>query len=133
MVATVYTGAALWYNPAGLARIKKPSLELTGVTINMQVIKNPGLLTIDTTPQSESEGSGFNVSVVPAALTFSLKLKNPKLKLGIGLFNSSIRREFMTEKAIAPARITARGRGGRGLCRPKLSARLLSHQLRSGD
>ena len=103
VVATVYTGAALWYNPAGLARIDKPSLEITGVTINMQVIKNPGLLTIDTTPQSESEGAGFNVSVIPAALTFSLKLKNPNLKLGIGLFNSSIRREFMTEKAIAPA------------------------------
>lgn len=103
VVATVYTGAALWYNPAGLARIHKPSLEITGVTINLQVIKNPGLLTIDTTPQSESEGSGFNVSVIPAALTFSLKLKNPNLKLGIGLFNSSIRREFMTEKAIAPA------------------------------
>ena len=25
VVATVYTGAALWYNPAGLARIDKPS------------------------------------------------------------------------------------------------------------
>lgn len=102
VVATVYTGAALWYNPAGLARIEKPSLELTGVTINMQVIKNPGLLTIDTMPQSKSEGAGFNVSIIPQAITFSLKLKNPNLKLGIGLFNSSIRQEFITEKATAP-------------------------------
>ena len=103
VVATVYTGAALWYNPAGLARIEKPSLEITGITINMQIIKNPGLLTIGDPPQAKSEGAGFNVSVIPAALTFSLKLKNPNLKLGIGLFNSSIRREFITEKAIAPA------------------------------
>ncbi|MFW2386799.1 MAG: hypothetical protein ACN4G0_00565, partial [Polyangiales bacterium] len=29
VVATTYTGAALWYNPAGIARINKASLELT--------------------------------------------------------------------------------------------------------
>lgn len=103
VVATVYTGAALWYNPAGLARIEKPSLELTGVTINLQVIKNPGLITIDTEPQSKSEGAGFNVSVIPQAITFSLKLRNENLKLGVGLFNSSIRREFITEQATSPA------------------------------
>ena len=40
--------------------------------------------------------------MIPQALTFSLKLKNPNLKLGVGLFNSSIRREFITEKALAP-------------------------------
>lgn len=99
VVATTYTGAALWYNPAGLARIDKPSLELTGITINMQIVKNPGLLTIDTDPQATSEGAGFNVSVIPQAITFSLKLKKENLKLGIGLFNSSIRREFITEQA----------------------------------
>ena len=103
VVATVYTGAALWYNPAGLARINKPSLELTGVTINLQVIKNPGLLTIGDPPQATSEGAGFNVSIIPQAITFALKLKNENLKLGIGLFNSSIRQEFITEQATSPA------------------------------
>jgi hypothetical protein len=102
VVATTYTGAALWYNPAGLARIEKPSLELTGITINMQVIKNPGLITLDTMPRAESEGAGFNVSVIPQAITFSLKLKKENMKLGIGLFNSSIRREFITEQATSP-------------------------------
>lgn len=102
VVANVYTGAALWYNPAGLARIDKPSLELTGVTLNIQVIKNPGLLTIDTVPQGKSEGAGVNFSVIPQALTFTIKLKNENLKLGVGLFNSSIRREFITEQATSP-------------------------------
>ncbi len=102
IVATTYTGAALWYNPAGLARVDKPSLELTGVTINLEIVKNPGLLTIDTDPAAQSEGSGFNVSVIPQALTFSLKLKNDNVKLGVGLFNSSIRREFLTEAAVSP-------------------------------
>lgn len=103
IVATTYTGAALWYNPAGLARIDKPSLELTGMTINMQIVKNPGLLTIGDPPQATSEGAGFNVSIIPQAITFSLKLKNENVKLGIGLFNSSIRREFITEQAVSPA------------------------------
>lgn len=98
IVAVTYTGAALWYNPAGLARIDKPSLELTGVTIRFEILNNPGLVTIDANPPAQSEGSGFNVVVVPQAITFSLKLKNENLKLGVGLFNSSIRREFLSEQ-----------------------------------
>lgn len=102
VVANVYTGAALWYNPAGLVRNDKPSLELTGVTLNIQVVKNPGLITIDTMPQGKSEGSGVNFSVIPQALTFTINLKRDNLKLGIGLFNSSLRREFITEQASSP-------------------------------
>ena len=97
VVANVYTGASLWYNPAGIARSDKPSLELSGVTMNMQIVKNPGILTIDTDPPAESEGSGFNFTVIPQALTFTIVLKE-NLKLGVGLFNSSIRREFLTEQ-----------------------------------
>jgi len=102
VVATTYTGAALWYNPAGLARIDKPSLELTGVTMQIQVIKNPGLITVDTMPQTQSEGAGVNFSVIPQALTFTLKPKKENFKIGVGLFNSSIRREFITEQVTSP-------------------------------
>jgi hypothetical protein len=97
VVANVYTGASLWYNPAGIARSDKPTLELAGVTLNMQIVKNPGLLTINTDPQTKSEGSGFNFTIIPQALTFTIVLKE-NLKLGVGLFNSSIRREFVTEE-----------------------------------
>ena len=103
VVANVYTGASLWYNPAGLARSDKPSLELTGVTLQIQILKNPGLITIDSMPQSMSEGSGVNFAVIPQALVFTVKLKGDKMKLGIGLFNSSIRRAFLTEEATSPA------------------------------
>ena len=105
VVANVYTGASLWYNPAGIARTGKPSLELAGVTMNMQIVKNPGLLTIDTDPPAGSEGSGFNFSVIPQALTFTIVIKE-NLKLGVGLFNSSIRREFITEQVTTPAGTT---------------------------
>jgi len=58
---------------------------------------NAGLLTIDSDPLVQSEGSGFNFTVIPQAITFSLKLKE-NLMAGIGLFNSSIRREFLSEQ-----------------------------------
>ena len=105
VVANVYTGASLWYNPAGIARSDKPSLELAGMTMNMQIVRNPGLLTIATDPPGKSEGSGFNFTVIPQALTFTIVLRE-NLKLGIGLFNSSVRREFITEQTTSPVGTT---------------------------
>ena len=105
VVANVYTGASLWYNPAGIARSNKPTLELAGVTLNMQIVKNPGLLTIDTDPPAKSEGSSFNFTVIPQALTFTIVIKE-NLKLGVGLFNSAIRREFITEEVTSAAGAT---------------------------
>jgi hypothetical protein len=97
VVATTYTGAALWYNPAGIARINKVSLELTGMTMQIQIVKVPGLLTIDSDPPATSEGKTVNFTVVPQAVTFTIVLRE-NLKLGVGLFNSSIRRSFVTEQ-----------------------------------
>jgi len=97
VVATTYTGAALWYNPAGISRITKASLELTGITMQIQIVKVPGLLTINTDPQAQSEGKTVNFTVVPQAITFTIALQE-NLKLGVGLFNSSIRRSFVTEQ-----------------------------------
>ncbi|MDH3203019.1 MAG: outer membrane protein transport protein [Myxococcales bacterium] len=113
VVAITYTGAALWYNPAGLARTTKASLELTGVTVQLQMVKMPGLSTIDTDPQAKSEGKTVNFSVVPQAITFTIGLRE-NLKLGVGLFNSSIRRAFITEQVTTAPGITpeARAVGG---------------------
>ena len=113
VVAITYTGAALWYNPAGLARATKASLELTGVTLQVQIVKAPGLLTIDTDPQAKSEGKTVNFSVIPQAVTFTIGLRE-NLKLGVGLFNSSIRRAFYTEQVTTAPGVTpeARAVGG---------------------
>jgi hypothetical protein len=113
VVATTYTGAALWYNPAGIARINKASLELTGITMQVQIVKIPGLLTIETDPPTESEGKTVNFTVVPQAITFTIVLKE-NLKLGVGLFNSSIRRSFVTEQVTTASGIMpeARAVGG---------------------
>jgi hypothetical protein len=113
VVATTYTGAALWYNPAGIARINKASLELTGITMKIQIVNVPGLLTIDSDPRAVSEGKTVNFTVIPQAITFTLKLRE-NLKLGVGLFNSSIRRSFVTEQVTTAPGITpeARAVGG---------------------
>ena len=94
VVAKVATGASLWYNPAGLARFKDASFELTGVTLRMTAIRAPGILTLETGEQSNERR--FDISFIPEAITFKLPLK--KLQLGIGLFNSSLRRELVQQR-----------------------------------
>jgi len=98
VVANVSTGASLWYNPAGLARYNKASFELTGVTFKVSAVKAPGLLTLETGEQSSERR--VDISVIPEAITFTVPLK--KLRFGIGLFNSSVRRELVQEDVFHP-------------------------------
>jgi hypothetical protein len=94
VVANVTTGAALWYNPAGLARIPEGSFEITGVTFKTSIIRYPGLLTLETGEQSK--GKTTNLALTPEALVFTVALE--KMKLGLGIFNSSLRRELVQEE-----------------------------------
>jgi len=98
VVANVSTGASLWYNPAGLARYHAASFELTGVTFKVSSVKAPGLLTLETGEQSSDRR--IDISVIPEAITFTVPLK--KLRFGIGLFNSSVRRELVQEDVFHP-------------------------------
>jgi hypothetical protein len=103
VVANVSTGASLWYNPAGLARYDAASFELTGITFKVSSVKAPGLLTLQTGEQSSDRR--IDISVIPEAITFTVPLK--KLRFGIGLFNSSIRRELVQEQVFHPGDPTA--------------------------
>jgi hypothetical protein len=98
VVANVSTGASLWYNPAGLARYDAASFELTGITFKVSSVKAPGLLTLETGEQSSDRR--IDLSVIPEAITFTVPLK--KLRFGIGLFNSSVRRELVQEDVFHP-------------------------------
>lgn len=98
VVANVSTGASLWYNPAGLARYHAASFELTGVTFKVSSVKAAGLLTLETGEQSSDRR--VDISVIPEAITFTVPLK--KLRFGIGLFNSSVRRELVQEDVFHP-------------------------------
>ena len=103
VVANVSTGASLWYNPAGLARYDAASFELTGITFKVSSVKAPGLLTLETGEQSSDRR--IDISVIPEAITFTVPLK--KLRFGIGLFNSSVRRELVQEEVFHPGNPTA--------------------------
>lgn len=94
VVANVTTGAALWYNPAGLARIPDSSFEITGVTFKTSIIRYPGLVSLDS--GEESRGRTTNLSLTPEALVFTVALE--KMKLGLGIFNSSLRRQLVQEE-----------------------------------
>lgn len=98
VVANVSTGASLWYNPAGLARYDAASFELTGITFKVSSVKAPGLLTLETGEQSSERR--VDLSLIPEALTFTLPLK--KIRFGIGLFNSSLRRELVQQQVGHP-------------------------------
>ena len=102
VVANVTTGASLWYNPAGLARIPESSFEITGVTFKTSIVRYPGLLTLETGEQSK--GKTTNLSLTPEALTFTVGLK--KAMLGIGIFNSSLRRQLVQEEVASSTGVT---------------------------
>jgi hypothetical protein len=93
VVANVTTGAALWYNPAGIARIPDSSFEITGVTFKTSIVRYPGLLTLDS--GERSNGKTTNLALTPEALVFTVALD--RVKMGIGVFNSSLRRELVQE------------------------------------
>jgi hypothetical protein len=102
VVANVTTGASLWYNPAGLARIPDSSFEITGVTFKTSIVRYPGLLTLDTGEQSP--GKTTNLSLTPEALVFTVALE--KMKLGLGIFNSSLRRDLVQESVASSPGVT---------------------------
>ena len=95
VVANVTTGAALWYNPAGLARIPDSSFEITGVTFKTSIVRYPGLVALDSGEQSK--GKTTNLGRTPQALVVTVALE--KMKLGLGIFNSSLRRQLVQEEA----------------------------------
>ncbi|MEJ2583277.1 MAG: hypothetical protein P8127_16865 [Acidobacteriota bacterium] len=46
VVANVSTGGAMWFNPAGVARLDTRSVDLTGAVLSYNVVSAPGALSI---------------------------------------------------------------------------------------
>lgn len=85
VVANVQTGGALWYNPAGVARLDSRSVTMSGALLDYSIVHAPGVLSIESGEQSAGDYS--NLHVVPRALAFVLSPK-PSLRWGIGFFFS---------------------------------------------
>ena len=83
VTATIDEGSAIWYNPAGLAAVTSPSLDLSANAYGLRFYHAPGFLTA-------ANGSAATLDVVelivvPTALSIVRPL-NGRVRLGLGVF-----------------------------------------------
>lgn len=83
VTADVAEGSAIWYNPAGLAAVRTPSLDLSASAYGIRTYSAPGFLRA-----SNGDSVDLKVSeliIVPTALSIVRPL-SPRLSAGFGLF-----------------------------------------------
>jgi len=100
VVANVHTGGALWYNPAGVARLDGHSLTLSGALIELSIMHAPGALSIESGEQSA--GNYDSLHVVPRAFAY-VAAPRPNLRWGVGLFFSRSESRFMDDSVSTPS------------------------------
>ena len=94
VVANVHTGASLWFNPAGVARLDASAVELTGALYRITILRAPGILT--TASGGESTNKYDNYQAVPRALTYT-GAPSESLRFGVGLFFSQVQNIFVQD------------------------------------
>lgn len=94
VVANVQTGGAMWFNPAGVARLDARSVDFTGAVLSYNVINAPGALSLESGERSAGDFS--TVQAIPRALTF-VASPRPQLRWGIGFFFSRSRSAFFQD------------------------------------
>jgi hypothetical protein len=102
VVANVSTGGAMWFNPAGVARLDTRSVDLTGAVLSYNVVSAPGALSIETGEQSAGDFSA--VQAIPRALTF-VASPRPELRWGIGFFFSRSFSRFLQDRVTSEGEI----------------------------
>ncbi len=95
VVANVHTGGAMWFNPAGVARLDSRSVDLTGAVLSYSIASAPGSLSIESGEQSE--GSYSAIQAIPRALTF-VAAPRPALRWGFGFFFSRSLNRFVQDQ-----------------------------------
>ena len=94
VVANAQTGGAMWFNPAGVARLDARSVDLTGAVLSYSLATAPGSLSLESGEQSKGEYSALQA--IPRALTF-VASPRPELRWGIGFFFSRSRSRFLQD------------------------------------
>ena len=94
VVANVHTGGAMWFNPAGVARLDSRSVDLTGAVLSYSIVSAPGSLSIESSEQSAGDYSA--VQAIPRALTF-VASPRPSLRWGVGFFYSRSLSRFVQD------------------------------------
>jgi hypothetical protein len=83
VVAQASGGAALWYNPAGVASRDERSVGFTGALISYRIARAPGVLSLGT--GERSNGKFSSVDAIPRAATV-VGAPRPNLRFAVGLF-----------------------------------------------
>jgi len=94
VVANVHTGGALWFNPAGVARLNARAVDLTGAVLAYTKVRARGALSLESGEQSAGKYSAFQA--IPRALTFVASPK-PALRWGLGFFFSRVQERFLQD------------------------------------
>ena len=94
VVANVHTGGAMWFNPAGVARLDSRAVDLTGAVLSYSIVSAPGSLSIESGEQSAGDYSA--VTAIPRALTF-VASPRPELRWGVGFFFSRSISRFLQD------------------------------------
>ncbi|MGB9337940.1 MAG: hypothetical protein WCB63_01835 [Polyangiales bacterium] len=94
VVANVHTGGAMWFNPAGVARLDSRSVDLTGAVLSYSVTSAPGALSLGSGEQSAGDFSA--IQAIPRALTF-VASPRPALRWGVGLFFSRSQTRYLQD------------------------------------
>ena len=100
VVANVHTGGAMWFNPAGVARLDSRAVDLTGAVLSYSIVSAPGSLSVQSGEQSAGDYSALQA--IPRALTF-VASPRPELRWGIGFFYSRSLSRFLQDTVSAPA------------------------------
>ncbi|MCB9727230.1 MAG: hypothetical protein H6744_00275 [Deltaproteobacteria bacterium] len=86
VTATVRTGAALWYNPAGLARVARDTVDVSGTAYALRLYRVPRLIELFGGEQADAKLN--EVLVIPTAVTYVRPFRHARLALGIFVVDS---------------------------------------------
>ncbi|MGM0578431.1 MAG: OmpP1/FadL family transporter [Myxococcota bacterium] len=104
VTATVSDGSALWYNPAGLAGVRRNSVDLSASAFTLRSYDAPRFISVAGGPSTGASVREF-VSI-PSALTMVRRL-GEDLELGLGLFTSESSDYVLRETLVTRAPSTS--------------------------
>ncbi len=83
VAATVQDGSAAWYNPAGLADMRRDAVDVSGNAFQLRAAEEGGLLS--STTGEENDGGYLELVSIPSASTIARRF-DPNVVLAFGVF-----------------------------------------------
>lgn len=87
VVAVVDDGTGGWYNPAGVARVERTSIDASGSATQLRLASTPQLLRSAT--GAYADGGYYELNGIPSAVTACRRLE-PGLVVSVGIFVPSV-------------------------------------------